>query len=749
MATAAEPGPAGAEAGRGHGFGTFGGVFTPSILTIFGVIMYLRAGFCVGQSGVLGALVILALAELVTALTALSICAISTNTPVGGGGMYYMISRSLGPEFGGAIGLALFFAQALSAPFYVLGFTEALVWTFPALAPHFLTISLTTAGVMFFITWVGAHWAIRVQYVILAILGASILVLLGGAIARWDGGTLAANLRSDYTPASQYGFWVIFAIYFPATTGITAGVSMSGDLRDAKRSLPLGTLLAVGVGALVYGVQIVLMGGAFGREELISQPYQILVDHALFGAGLLVTLGVFAASLSSAIGSFMGAPRVLQALARDDILWILRPFRQGSRKGDEPRVGLWFTVALTVAVLLVAGNNKGGGAFNVVAAVVTMFFLYTYGITNLAAFVESLGANPSFRPSFRLFHWSVALAGAASCALAAFLIDTGAAVGAVILIGGLYIYIRRRELETAFGDARRGFVYSRVRDNLLRLREMPLHSKNWRPTILVLSGSPQKRPALVRFADWLECDRGIITLGTVLSGDFENLIDLRAGELRRLEETLKEQGVPAFPEVVLARDLDEGLRTMLQCHSIGPIKPNIVMLGWPGAERAEAFARNLGIARSLGMSVVVLGRGPTSLRYEDSRVDVWWRGKANGSLMMILSYLLVQNAAWHGSRIRLLRLVGGAAGREPAAANLRALASAARVEADVEVVVDRGGGFKSALDEHSRDAGLVVLGMNVPEPEDARAFHARYEALMEGLGGTLLVYSSGEADLLA
>lgn len=735
---------------RGHKFGTFGGVFTPSILTIFGIVMYLRAGFCVGQVGIVSALVILGIGELVTLLTALSICAISTNTPVRGGGMYYMISRSLGPEFGGAIGLALFFAQALSAPFYVIGFTEALVYTFPALRAWFLYISLGSAGVLFFITYIGADYAIKFQYLILAVLGLSIIALIGGTAVNFDAALLSRNLHLAPTEP-RYSFWIIFAIYFPATTGITAGVSMSGDLQDPKRSLPLGTLLAVGLGTLVYAAQIVLMGGAFDQQTLVEKPYEILVRNALFGAGFLIVAGVFAASLSSAVGSFMGAPRVLQALARDEILRPIRPFAAGSKKRDEPRRALWFNFALTLIVLLWAGNNEGGGALNVVAGIVTMFFLYAYGITNLAAFVESRSANPSFRPKFRLYHWTVALAGAAACIATSFLIDKWAAVGAIVIIAALYAYIKKQLLTTAFGDSRRGYIYSRVRDNLLKLAEMPPHAKNWRPAILVLSRYAQSRPTMMTYANWLECNRGIVSLGRiVVADDFKNILELREGELRRLETWLRQAGLPAFPEVLVTADLDAGLNAMLQCHSIGPIKPNIVMFGWPSEpDRVQPFAAHLRAALEMRKSLVALidhGLPPEHRKHR--RIDVWWRGMANGSLMLILAYLIRGNMEWTGARIRVLRCVENEAGREPAAANLAELVQAARVEAAVKVVVSDAP-FPDVLRRESADATTLILGFRVPDEHDAETFYQRFSQMAEGLPTTLLVCSSGEADLLA
>ncbi|MHC4830365.1 MAG: amino acid permease, partial [Planctomycetota bacterium] len=235
---------------QGNQFGTFGGVFTPSILTILGLILFMRANQILGNVGVLAAIAILLISKSITFLTSLSISAISTNMQVKGGGAYFLISRVLGPEFGGAIGIALFFALALSVPFYLLGFTEALVTTFPSLTPHFQKIAFAGLATFFVVAWVGASWAIKTQYVIMGILVSAILAFMIGSAQAFSLATFKANLYAA-GPGELKGlsgetliplsFWAAFAIYFPAVTGIDAGVNMSGDLKDPARSIPTGT----------------------------------------------------------------------------------------------------------------------------------------------------------------------------------------------------------------------------------------------------------------------------------------------------------------------------------------------------------------------------------------------------------------------------------------------------------------------------------------------------------------------------
>jgi amino acid transporter len=731
-------------------FGAFAGVFTPSILTILGVIMFMKAGKVIGEAGIQNALLILLISTSITFLTGLSISAIATNTPVRGGGAYFMISRVLGPESGGAIGLALFMGQAISVPFYIIGFVKALILSYPGLAPHAMLLLCGTAALLFIMVYIGASWAIKTQFFILAILAAAIVVFLSGAASNFS----IARFQTNLQPEKGFSFWIMFAIFFPAVTGIMAGVNMSGDLKKPAVAIPKGTLAAIGVGFIIYATQIFICGGAQTKDQLINSPYQTLIGQSIFGMGFVVALGVFAATLSSALGSFMGAPRVLQALSRDRIFPPLKVFGTGSTVGDEPRRALILTAVITLAVLLWAGLSGGltsskGGALEAVAMVVSMFFLYTYGMMNLAAFVESFGLNPSFRPRFRYFHWFTALVGAIGCGGTALLIHPGAALGALALVIGLYIYVRSQVLEAAFGDARRGFFYSRVRNNLFKLSKLPVHPKNWRPSVLALTGNPASRATMASFANWIECGRGVLSLAEIIVGEFNNLAELRCSEMRRLQTFIDESDFEAFPEVIIAKDFDEGLTTLLQAHSIGPLKPNVAMFGWPrDTDRAIAFTGHLRAAKAIGMSLaVILDRGVPKPR-ERVRIDIWWRGMDNGSLMLMLAHLLTRNWEWARARIRILRVVRNEEGREPATTALKDLVEAARIEAAVDVVVSDAP-FKEILHAHSGDAGVVLMGFRVPEEPDVSAFDAHYMDIVSGLPTTLLISSTGEADLNA
>ncbi len=737
----------------GFSFGTFSGVFTPSILTIFGLIMFMRTSFVIGTSGILMALVILLIAEAITFATGLSISAVSTNTPVKGGGAYFLISRALGPSFGSAIGVSLFFAQTLSVPFYILGFTEAVATNFPVLKPYYLLIALTPGVLLFIMAWIGTDWAIKAQYFILAILGLSILAFLGGALFKpFSFSVFSENLK----PSPDFKFFHIFAIFFPAVTGIMAGVNMSGDLKDPQRSIPKGTLLAIVTGGVVYALQMIITGGAFTRQELINNPFEVLEENALFGVGLLVFAGVVAATISSALGSMLGAPRILQALAKDKIIKAFNPFAVGSGANNEPRRAMLLTFIITMIILFWGGVNasrpksEGGiDPLNAVAAIVSMFFLYTYAMVNLAAFVESFGANPSFRPRFKYFHWIIALFGASACILASFMIDAVAALAALLVMTVLFLISRKTSMERTFGDARRGFIFSRIRDNLLNLAEMPSDPKNWRPTITVLSGNPTERTALVEYASLFGDQRGILSIVKIIPEKPEDFRKTRKEELKALEEYAGQNRLNYFPEVIIEENLDVAVRVFLQSHSIGPIKPNIIMTGWPNdPARVRPFMHTLNMIPELDKNLLTMvnSRNARVPVKPEGTIDIWWRGMSNGSLMVIMAYLLVQNNEWKNMKIRLLRLAPKKM-RSQELEEMNKLAEAARIDCEVKVVTsDRT--FEEVFRYMSEKSQVIFIGTRLPKPDQYEAFYEDINSRLDDMPVTFLVASNGEADLM-
>ncbi|MDI6403063.1 Na-K-Cl cotransporter, partial [Balneolaceae bacterium ANBcel3] len=402
-------------------------------------------------------------------------------------------------ESGGAVGIPLYLAQALSVALYTVGFAESVVNVFPALSMQMVGIAalIFVAG----LALISARVAIRAQYVIMiGIVLSLVSFFLGGSVQE---ASAEAVVSPEIPPAS---FWVVFAVFFPAVTGIMAGVNMSGDLKNPASSIPIGTFAAILAGYLIYMTIPVFLYMRADSQALISDPL-IMRDMALWGDAILI--GIWGATLSSAAGSILGAPRVLQALARDGVLpESLRWLGRGDGPDDLPRLG----TLLTFGVALIA---VWFGSLNLIAPILTMFFLTTYGVLNLTAGIERLLNSPSFRPLFNV-HWFFSLFGAGACFAVMFLINPAASVVAIISVAFIFIWLRRRELKTAWGDVNRGIWMALTRTGLMRI-DAREDAKTWRPHPLVFSGVPTKRFHLVQFADALTLNRGILTLSSILT----------------------------------------------------------------------------------------------------------------------------------------------------------------------------------------------------------------------------------------
>ena len=724
--------------------GTFSGVFTPSILTILGIILFLRLGYVVGAAGLGRALLILALANGISVLTSLSLSAVATNLRVKRGGDYYLISRTLGHEFGGAIGLVLFLAQAISIGFYCIGFAEVMAGMLPAaLAVHPHVIAAIAAGLLFVFAWLGADWATRFQYVVMAILAAALVSFFAGGLVRWDGMLLVENWS---VAAPAVGFWVLFALFFPAVTGFTQGVSMSGDLKDPGRSLPLGTLLAVGLSILVYLCAAVVFAGTLPQAELV-RDYESMGRVALVQP--LIVAGVFAATLSSAMASFMGAPRILQSLAEDRLFRLLLPFAKGTGPLNNPRRGILLSGAIALATISL-------GQLDLIAPVVSMFFLISYGLINYATWFEASAASPSFRPRFRFYHRHLSLLGAVGCLGAMLAIDLEAGLVAVALLFAIYQYLRRTAPQARWADGRRSYHTRQVRTHLLAAAKETEHPRDWRPNMLLFSDDSHRRVQLLQFASWLEGDSGFATLVKILEGHGADTLKRKQELEAALEEDIRQAGVQAFPLAMVAPDLDSGIQALLQGFGIGHLRANIILLNWlerapyaAGEHRELIYGSHLRTAFRLGCNLVVLDAEDAewaALREvppDERRIDVWWRGDASSRLMLLLAYLMTRTEDWEGARIRLLGICCAADSSETAEALQRTL-DEARIQAEA-VLVEQAGPEEVAA--RSADASLVLLPLRLRGSLPLGPFDGLLENLLAPLPLTALVLAAEDIDL--
>lgn len=714
-------------------FGTFTGVFTPSVLTILGIILFLRIGWVVGQAGLLGAFTIIVIANLISLFTGLSLSSVATNMNVKTGGTYYMITRTLGLEIGGAIGIPLYLSLAISVAFYIIGFTEALTTVFPGLEPRLLSTAVALA--FCFLAYVGADFALKIQMVILTILGLAILSFFAGGWASW----VTPQLFTP--PGPTAGFWDVFAIFFPAVTGIMVGVSMSGDLKNPARSIPRGTLAAIGITAFIYLAAALWLGTHATTQELVTDN---MIMQKVARWPVLILLGVWVSTLSSALGSVLAAPRILQALSFDRVVPSTFAAQLGS--ATEPRLAVLVTTAIATVIIWM-------GNLNFVAPIITMFFLNTYGMVNLTAGIERLVGNPSFRPQFKV-PWPVSLLGAAGCYGAMFLIHAPATVVAILISYGIFILLGRRSLRHDWGDIRSGIWFALTRFGLVRLESVPWHVKNWRPNIAVFTSSLDTRDQLVEMGAWLSSGRGIVTLYNLLVGELDKLADrgLRTTWVNHIQKHFREQGVSAFAECSIVNDFYHGVTTTLQAHGMAGLEPNVALLGW--GRRPEVQQAQL----RLMCNLVTLKKSVMFLHSDSGRgfgrkkqIDVWWRGRdRNAELMLLLAHIISQSSPWEGAKIRVLRLLDSEEGREGSERHIAELLQTVRVEGEPVVLIRSNPqqDFTSVLREASKESDLVLLGMRVPEEGEIEQHARALGVLIESAGSVLLVRSGEVEDIL-
>lgn len=625
-------------------YGTFAGVFTPTLLTILGVIMYLRLPWVVGNAGLAKGLLVVGLAVAITALTGLSLSSIATNTRLGAGGPYAIISRSLGLEVGGSVGFPLYLSQALAVAMYIFGFREGWNWIFPKHPP--LVVDFAVFAVVFAIAYVSAGLAFRIQYVVMAVIFASLVVVLGNPEV-WTADVAINPLESPYRGAPETGFkgtdfWGVFAVFFPAATGILAGANMSGELRDPRRSIPLGTLSAIALSAVLYVVLAVWASRAGTTAELTSN-YMVMVDKARFPP--LVLAGVLGATFSSALSSLVGAPRILKALARDRLV----PFHEGlqvTAANGEPRRAMLIT-GVIVLVGLLARN------LNAMAPLITMFFLITYAVINVVMLVESSLGLVSFRPTLRLPR-VVPLLGALGCLFAMFIVNPTFSLVAWGLVVAGYLWMMQRRLGKPGEDVRSGIFVAFAEWAASRVTALELGTaRAWKPSFLVpVVDGAELRGEFKLLTDLCKPAGALKLLGIA---DQTSVSDL-SPRVEKLGQELRKVVFTTW-SVIDSAGYVTGILAGLQALRGAFFRPNVLFLSVPvEPARAQETAVLLSEARRLEVGAMLLAMHPAAGLGRAAVVNLWVRppdagatveqelARGNSNLAILCAYRLAR--AW-------------------------------------------------------------------------------------------------------
>ena len=683
---------------RGYGFGTFAGVFTPSILTIIGVVMYLRFGWVLGNVGLAKTLVIVTLSSTITFLTGLSISALATNLRMEGGGAYFMLSRSLGLESGAALGIPLALAQAVGVSFYISGFAEALVEGVPQLSgvdPRY--IGLGTLLVITIVASRSADIAMKAQYFIMGAIALSLVVFfMGGTPANLtapEAGVVPANL----------GFWAVLAVFFPAVTGILSGVGMSGDLKNPSRSIPLGTLAAILTGYAIYMAVPIVLHAFVSDPSILKTDSMILKKCAVIQWPVMI--GILAATLSSAIGSILAAPRVVQALAGDGVL----PHAIGRGYGmkNDP-------IVATAIAFAIAGTGIWLGDINAIAPVLTMFNLTTYALLNLCAGLEEMMGNPSWRPTFRVRSF-FAFAGFLGCVGMMFMISPGWTFIAIAFEIVVYWLMKRRAVNARWGDMRLGLLMFGARFVIRKLAERPGDGRNWRPILLVFAGSPKKRWHLLEMAAAISQNKSLVTVASVIPE--ESWTAERADSLRIATRSyLAERGIEAQVRIQPGETSWSGMRELVRSYGWGPIVPNTILLGPPtsdGAPAAYGSLVRLLASRKRNIVVVADNSDAEPPPARERTIDIWWRGKqANAPFMLALAFLVMRGSEWRGARLRICNVAESEDRVDESKRLLEGFLAEARVKAETVVLPPRASlSPMSLIRDTSAKSDLVLMGL--------------------------------------
>ena len=722
----------------GQKFGTFNGVFTPTLLTILGVIMYLREGWVVGNAGLLGAWLVILLASAITTTTGLAMSSITTNIRIGAGGAFSIISQSLGLEVGGSVGLPLYLAQALAVTMYIFGFREGWQWIFPSHPA--IVVDLLTFLILFTIASISANLAFRIQFFIMVIIAGSLISVfitvfqgtMQHPIVWW--GQFPGSPENHF---SGVGFWRVFALFFPAATGIMAGANMSGELRDPRRSIPVGTMSAIGLSTLVYLSLAYWLARSATPDELVHD-YTIMIDRAAWRP--IVVGGLLGATYSSALASLVGAPRILNALGEHRILprgdWFaLR------KKNGEPRNAMWVTGSIVLCALLLRDLNS-------IAPLISLFFLITYGMINVVVLIEQNLGLVSFRPTLPIPK-VVPLVGAVGCTFAMFIENPTFSLVAVILIVVLYSILLQRKLQAPFGDVRSGLFGAVSEWAARKVSNLPAaRERTWQPNLVVPVETPYELRGSFRFIYSIARPKGSIKILGLTTAGATGLLNSR---LPFLTETFRRQKVFTTCAIMDASSYGTGVVSGMQALHGAYLRPNTIFLTLPQNSQREADLKLIiSKAREHQVGVLLFAVHPAAGLGLEKSINLWvtdrspeWRIQmelGNLDLCILTAYLLKRN--W-GAQLNLITTISDAGQVEKAKDFLVRLTELARIpSAGTSLHV-----FQDAFPDcvsRAPQADLNIFG--VPNEVEFSFFRSMVE---ESRASCAFLLASGEESALA
>ncbi len=725
--------------GNGKKFGTFAGVFTPTLLTILGVIMYLRMGWVVGNAGLLGAWLIIIISFLITLTTALSMSAITTNIRIGAGGAYAIISQALGLEVGGSLGIPRYVSQGLAVTMYIFGFREGWLGIFPNHIPFLVDIIVFV--VLLTIAYISADLAIKTQFLIMGIIILSLISIVLAAYygsmsissedaVRW--GNFRGSPEDGFSGSS---FWIVFAVFFPASTGIMAGANMSGELKHPNKSIPLGTLWAIGISFVIYMALAFWLARSATEQELISN-YNIIIDKAYVGP--LVIAGILGATFSSALASLVGSSRILFAMGEHRVLPYGK-FLAGQSANGQPRNAMMVTGIMIFITMMLRDLNA-------VAPLVTLFFLITYAMINVVVIIEQNLGLISYRPLFKINKW-VPWIGLISSLLAMFIINPTISLMSISIVFLVYWFLSRQHIETPFEDVRSGLFVSFAEWAAKHTWGMKtMQQRAWKPNLMVPVRDVVGAKGNFQFLRNIARPKGSIKLlGIEPEGSKSKL----AEELASLSESFRIKDVFSSWTIINTNDFAKGVNFGSQALKGAFFRPNIVFLNLQQHDNYETEIRPV-IRESIRLEIGVLlySSHPTALLGRRNLINVWVSDRTdnwdigwdigNLDLSILIAYKLKKN--W-GATIRLIIVIKDKKEEDNALKFLNLLISLARLPETLTEV--RVGDFKEIV-RNAPSADLNIFGM-----EENLSFDFVKEMTISTSSSCLFVKDSGHESILA
>lgn len=697
------------------GFGT-APVYLTAVSTILGAILFLRFGYATGMLGFFGVFLLIVLGHAITIPTALAISEISTNTRVEGGGEYFIISRSFGLKIGSTIGIVLYISQAISVAFYTIAFTEAFEPLFNWWKHYFgfslprQVISLPSLCLLsYIILKKGTGSGMKALYIVNAILVLSLFFFFIGKPTVEDPEHTVIN---NFTFLNRDSFFIIFAICFPAFTGITAGVGLSGDLKNPGKSIPLGTMAGTLTGLIVYILVVWKLSVSAPAADLIGN--QLVMSKIAVCGAVIIPIGLASCTFSSAIGSIMVAPRTLQAIALDKSFPVRKInifLARGKGKTREP-VNASIVTFIIALIFVIMGN------VNAVAGIISMFFLISYGSLCLISFLNHFGAPPSYRPRFKS-KWYLSLGGFVLSVWAMFMIDPLYTILAYIIIVVLYLVVENyNKDQKGLVNIFKGSIFqlNRRLQVYMQKNHSGLDDEEWRPAAICISQNSFEREKVLELMKWISHKHGFGTYFHYIEGYYNKQTCLESQKILAQLIAQRERGNALYIDTMISPSYTSAIAQIIQSPSISGMENNMVIFEYDKNRNneLERILSNIDLVKSGDFDICILGTSNSPIRYRNG-IHVWIMSvdEKNTNLMILLGYIILSHPDWSKSYIKILN-ISPAGKEEETKKDLEERIAAGRLPitlTNIEIVTFvENQSINEIVMKHSKYAGLTIVG---------------------------------------